>query len=194
MTSTPGLRERKKAKTRRAIQDAAVRLITEQGFEQTTVDQIAEAADVSPSTFFRYFPTKEDAVIRDDYDPLIVTAIAEATDATNPVRAIRDAMRQVSDVLERDRAQIHQRTKLMLTTPALRARLADGTAQTERLIFDAFRQRSGSPAPDLDDEVLLAAAVGALTLVMTRWTEGDPDVDIIGMVDHALALIDPAEK
>jgi len=194
MTSSPGLRERKKAKTRRAIQDAAVRLTTEQGFEATTVDQIAEAAEVSQSTFFRYFPTKEDALLSDDYDPLIIAAIVGTPERTNPVRALRDAIQAVSGVLDRDRAQIHQRTKLMLTTPALRARLADGTLQTERLVRDAIAKRSGRSDNDTDDEILIAAAMGVLTLVMTRWTEGDPDADIIGMIDHALSLIDPAER
>jgi AcrR family transcriptional regulator len=76
MTSSTGLRERKKAKTRAAIQRHAWRLFQEQGYAATTVDQIAEAAEVSQSTFFRYFPTKEDVVLTDDYDPVMIEATA----------------------------------------------------------------------------------------------------------------------
>ena len=78
-----GLRERKKAKTRAAIRAHGMRLFAEQGYAATTVDQIAEAAEVSQSTFFRYFPTKEDLVLTDEYDPAIVAAMRAMPPAMN---------------------------------------------------------------------------------------------------------------
>ena len=69
-----GLRERKKAKTRAAIQEQALRLFREQGYEETSIEAIAEAAEVSPSTVFRYFPTKPDLVIYDDLDDRMIEA------------------------------------------------------------------------------------------------------------------------
>lgn len=77
-----GLRERKKLKTRVAIRRATYRLIAEQGYDATTVEQIAEAAEVSPSTVFRYFPTKEDIVLTDEFDPVIVAALRAARRAS----------------------------------------------------------------------------------------------------------------
>ena len=76
-TITPiarGLRERKKLKTKEAIQREALRLFQEQGYDETTIEQIAEAVEISPSTFFNYFPTKEDVVIQDPYDPLFISS------------------------------------------------------------------------------------------------------------------------
>src|SRR5689334_23855993 len=69
-----GLRERKKARTRAAIRRHALRLFRANGYQRTTVEQIAAAAEVSVSTFFRYFPTKEDLILQDDMD----TQVAEA--------------------------------------------------------------------------------------------------------------------
>src|SRR3954454_2338660 len=92
MTS-PGLRERKKQKTRWAIQEHALRLFGEQGYDATTVEQIAAAAEVSPSTFFRYFPTKEDVVLQDDYDPMLIAAVDAVPADVGPVAALRQAMR-----------------------------------------------------------------------------------------------------
>ena len=79
-----GLRERKKAQTRRTIQEQALRLFTANGYDRTTVQDIAAAAGVSHMTFFRYFPTKEDVVLSDDYDPMIAALIGSRPAENQP--------------------------------------------------------------------------------------------------------------
>jgi len=86
-----GLRERKKAKTRAAIREQALRLFREQGYQGTTVEQIAAAAEISPATFFRYFPTKEDVVLQDDVDVLTMAAFDAQPPGLSPVAAVRAA-------------------------------------------------------------------------------------------------------
>ncbi len=90
-----GLRERKKARTRASIREHALRLFREQGYHATTVEQIAAAAEVSPSTFFRYFPTKEDVVLQDDMDTRMVEALERQPAGLGPVTAVRAATREV---------------------------------------------------------------------------------------------------
>ena len=82
-----GLRERKKAKTRAAIREHALRLFRERGYSATTVEQIAAAAEVSPATFFRYFPTKEDVVLWDEYDALIWEMLDQRPGDESPLQA-----------------------------------------------------------------------------------------------------------
>ena len=95
-TPQAGLRERKKARTRAALRQHALRLFREQGYQQTTVEQIAAAAEVSPSTFFRYFPTKEDLVLQDDMDARLIAALEQQPAELGPVAAVRAATREVS--------------------------------------------------------------------------------------------------
>ncbi len=91
----PGLRERKKARTRASIREHALRLFREQGYQATTVEQIAAAAEVSPSTFFRYFPTKEDVVLQDDMDTRMIEALERQPAGLSPLGAVRAAIREV---------------------------------------------------------------------------------------------------
>src|SRR6201995_5655997 len=89
-----GLRERKKARTRASIREQALRLFREQGYQATTVEQIAAAAEVSPSTFFRYFPTKEDVVLQDDMDTRMIEAFRRQPPELSPAAAIRAGVRE----------------------------------------------------------------------------------------------------
>src|SRR5258708_12950629 len=121
-TQRPGLRERKKARTRAAIREHALRLFREQGYDATTVEQIAEAAEVSPSTFFRYFPTKEDVVLQDEYDELIVEAFRAQPPELTPLQAMRAALHEVIGHLSpRDHAEEDERLQLSPQVPQLRA-------------------------------------------------------------------------
>src|SRR5262249_28892086 len=94
MIEHASLRERKKARTRDSIREHALRLFRDQGYQTTTVEQIAAAAEVSPSTFFRYFPTKEDVVLQDDMDIRLVEAFARQPGDLAPLPAVRAAVRE----------------------------------------------------------------------------------------------------
>ena len=120
-----GLRERKKARTRATIRAEALRLFREQGYHATTVEQIAAAAEVSPSTFFRYFPTKEDVVLQDDMEPLLAEAIEHQPPELGVVAAVRGAMRTVFGNMDQQQwDRMRQQAELSMTTPEVRAQYA----------------------------------------------------------------------
>ncbi|MFG2761580.1 TetR/AcrR family transcriptional regulator [Streptomyces wuyuanensis] len=190
-TPPEGLRARKKAQTRSTIQEEALRLFLSQGYESTTVDEIARAAGVSSMTFFRHFPTKESVVESDDYDPLIVRLIERRPPREHPLEALHHALTEgLAAVYATDRDALLVRTRLILTTPALRARLWENQHTTERMLATALASRSGQ-VPDLQLRVLVSAALAALTTTLAIWVEGDGEAHLPTLVDKAFLALRP---
>jgi AcrR family transcriptional regulator len=184
-----GLRAQRKARTRRAIQEHALRLFLAQGYEQTTVEEIAAAAGVSHMTFFRYFPIKEAVVEDDDYDPFIAELVRGRPAGEGPLEALRAALRAGLDaVLDTDRDAVYARTRLIVTTPALRAGQWRNTAATADLLAGALADREGQVV-DLRLRVIAAAATAALTTALTAWVEDDGAADLRSLVDEAFAAL-----
>jgi AcrR family transcriptional regulator len=168
MTAPPNsLRERKKAKTRAAIREHAMRLFEEQGYAATTVEQIAEAAEVSPSTFFRYFPVKEDVVLVDDVDEVLIQAIRAQPAGVPPIEAILRAMREVFDAMSPEMWEFERRRQgLVLGIPELRARIMQQMTEALDLVAAVIAERAGQPADDFSARVTAGAAVGAMLAVL----------------------------
>ena len=186
----PSLRERKKAKTRSAIQRHALRLFRTQGYGETTVEQIAEAAEVSPSTFFRYFPTKEDVVLYDDLDPAGIAAIQAQPADVPPLTAVRNALHTVFDQLaNEERAQVEDRLQLFRTVPEVRARLLDQFASDLQVIADVLAERVGRPTHDFAVRVFAGAIVGVGISIMLQ-TIDDPNADFVALFDQGLAQLE----
>jgi AcrR family transcriptional regulator len=185
-----GLRERKKAKTRAAIQRHALRLFREQGYEATTISQIAEAAEISPSTFFRYFPTKEDVALYDDLDPFFIAAFEAQPPELNPFQAMRAALRQVFTSLPaQDIATQWERARLAMAVPELRMRMLDQVAQPVQLMAELLAKRVGRRADEIEMLAFSGAVVGALVAVwLTRLN--DPKADFLALMDQTLSYLE----
>jgi AcrR family transcriptional regulator len=185
-----GLRERKKAKTRVAIQRHALRLFREQGYEATTVSQIAEAAEVSESTFFRYFPTKEQVVLWDDFDPLIVEALRTRPAGSTPIQALRTALHDVFTRLSPDdRAALRERVELMLAAPPLRATMFDQISGPMRILADVVAEHTGRRPDDVAVRALVGAVIGVGLSAMFAAAD-DPDADIVSLLDTMMAQLE----
>jgi len=189
--SEPDWRQRKKTATRDRIRASALRLFREQGYDTTTVEQIAAAAGVSHMTFFRYFPAKEDVVLSDDFDPLIASAIAQ-TPATWPVitriRAVlAEGLRLIYDT-ERD--TLFNQVKLIVDTPALRDRVWADQIATQQLILQALSSGQDDQPPSFRTRVTVAACLAAASTAILTWVESDgvPELpDLIGQAFDTLA-------
>ena len=187
---SPGLRERKKAKTRAAIQAAALALFERQGYQATTVDQIAAMADVSQSTFFRYFPTKEDVVLLDRYDPLMLAALRAQPAELGPIVALRRTLRSVLGALPPDElARERQRAMLIVSVPELRARALDQLAATLEPFTEAVAARTGRPVDDSAVRALTGAVLGVSISAMLAASQ-DPSADWVELMDTGLAHLE----
>lgn len=191
LMSSPGLRERKKAKTRQAIQEAAYRLIREQGYENTTVDQIAAAAEISPATFFRYFPTKEDALLQDEYDPLLIANWRKhLKDGVSPVSVCRRVIAETLGTLPaQDEELIRYRTKLLFETPQLRARMWDNWIETQGMLNELIAEQLGTDVRDIRVRTTSGALIGAMIAMFEVWT-AQPERSLAEVLDQALAIVE----
>jgi AcrR family transcriptional regulator len=191
MTETAGLRERKKARTRWAIQEHALRLFADRGYAATTIDQIAAAADISPSTFFRYFPTKEDVVVQDEYDAVLVEAFRQAATSADPVRTLREVMSGVfAEVPEAEWVKSAERSALVLREPALRTRSIENLLAVADAGRAAFAEAAGRPADDPQTATLVGACMGVLAAVGLSTAPTGSLKTMAAQLDDALARLE----
>lgn len=181
-------RAAKRARTREAIQQAALRLFAEHGYDGVTVERIAAEAGVSHTTFFRYFPTKEDVVLSDNYDPLIARFVAARGEA-DPVERVRRGIAEALALLdEHEMVVVRERTRLMLSASALRARQWENRASTQRLLEEVLRGDASGAVP-LALRATAAACTAALATAVTAWAEDD-GADLAATVDAAFAALE----
>ncbi|MGO9081739.1 MAG: TetR family transcriptional regulator [Streptosporangiaceae bacterium] len=186
-----GLRERKKARTRAAIREHALRLFREQGYPATTVEQIAAAAEVSPSTFFRYFPTKEDVVLQDDLDVLALDAFERQPAGLSAISAFRAAAAQAyAGMTDEELERLQETTRLTLSVPEIRARALDEFTRTIEVIADMIARRSGRDPADIAVRAGAGAIVGVIMAATMPWTDEYSPRAMFAQIDAALAQLE----
>jgi AcrR family transcriptional regulator len=162
-----GLRERKKIQTKQTIQREAYRLFDEHGYANTTVEQIAEAAEVSPSTFFRYFPSKELVLMADDLDRVTIDALARQPADLSPMQAFRRAFDITMTTVSTDGWELERtRQRLVFSIPELKAAQFDAYGRIIRLLSEAECQRTGRDGDDFEVRVFFGVLAGALMAVI----------------------------
>lgn len=193
------LRERKKLKTRIAIRNATYALIEEQGYDATTVEQIADRAEVSPSTVFRYFPTKEDIVLTDEYDPLAEDLLRARPEDESVLDSLRFIIRRsmamaMADAPTFAEHEMKLRLRLMTEVPAVRSRAMESMSVTGRLMCRAIAERTGRDENDLEVRVYTMGLMSALVETAIYWTEHDYQGDLPVLIDRALDTLKDLPK
>ena len=185
-----GLRERKKAKTHIEVQKQALRLFREKGYGNTTVEQIADAAEVSPSTFFRYFSTKEDVVMYNIIDPVVIEAFKAQPVGLSPIQAIRVSIKSSYDgFTAEESADLQERTKLMLKVPELRAKMLDKLTQNLEVLTKLTAERIGRSADDLAVRTFAGAVIGVIISVFFHDDE-NLNANLFKHIDVALTQLE----
>lgn len=185
-----GRRERKKLRTRTVIQREALRLFLEKGFEATTIEEIAEAADIASSTFFNYFPTKEDVVLQDDLDPVLLKAIHIEPADLGPIAVLRKAIHHVFSQLTPEQHTIfRRRLALMASNLTLRAAFLNQSASQLDAIVAVVAARAGRSSNDFAVRNLAGALLGVMMATFLS-AVNDSDADVLDLADQALTHLE----
>jgi TetR/AcrR family transcriptional regulator, regulator of mycofactocin system len=198
--STVGRRERKKLETRRALQQAALRLFAERGYDETTVEDITEAADVAVRTFFRYFRSKHDVLVGDilQLSAQLEQALYERPPDEEPLPAIRAAVRAVGSTYEADRESLLLQGRLIEAVPELYTANVGAYLCLDHVIARFVAQRTGTdPIRDLYPRLLGGLAAAAMQRTLLVWCQRGGDDDLLDLLDQAFehladGLVPPA--
>jgi AcrR family transcriptional regulator len=172
-----GLRERKQRFTKNAIWDAAIDLFAEKGYDDTTIDEISEAAFVSRRSFFRYFESKHDLMARPIAD--LANSLSQAVASSPKNASAAELLRYVVSVLVQEAAAEPRTAKVMQIAarfPAAREALLSRMTTVQGEIEDAFRRRFKDP---FTVQVLSSLTLSALSLATHHWfAGGQKDVEV----------------
>jgi AcrR family transcriptional regulator len=188
-----GLRERHRRRTAAQLEEVALRLFAERGFDAVTVDNIAAEAEVSRRTFFRYFASKEDVLLSDHPRRLAeLRAALEARPPGEPVlTALRHALLSMSGGYEEERERLLRRARIMAGTPSLQARSLGHQRAWEQALTDLVAARLGvDPAGDLRPGVVAATTLAAMRVAWAAWLAGGGEAHLPTLVAEALDLLD----
>lgn len=191
MSAREGLRERKRSASIRRIQEAALDLFDQRGFENVTIEEIAEAADVSPSSVYRYFGTKEGLVLYDEFDFRLIDAVAEELASHPPVEAVRRALSSVmAAFFGRDEELARRKIGYALEEPHLHAAMTQQVDQFSQLVADALARAANRKSDELEVQVIASTLVWALTAAARKWHAEGYVRPLPALLEEALGVVE----
>lgn len=190
---TIGLRELKRAAVKDTVTEAAMRLFLVQGFDNTSVEQIAAAVGISSRSFFRYFGTKEDVVLGHlaQVGLRLQSALRSRPLDEDPWTALRRAFDVLLTVTEAEPDVARTTSRMLLETPSLRARHLEKQLHWQELLVPDIERRIAMPRrqPDARANAIVAAALSCLDAANTAWTLSDQSIPLSSVLDDAIRAI-----
>jgi AcrR family transcriptional regulator len=184
------LRERRRLRTRRTIQAQALRLFAAKGFQATTIEDIAAAAEMAPRTFFRYFPTKEEVVFWSEYPPMLAGFVAARPDDEPALEALHHGIVDgLAAIWDQDGERMMERLRLAFRTPALHPRLRQQQAHWAAAIAAILADRLGERPDVLEVRIIAAAVAAAVWVAIEEWQAQDGREKLGALIDQALGTI-----
>jgi AcrR family transcriptional regulator len=186
------LRARKKEATQQRLQEAALQLFSEKGFAAVSVDEIAHAADVSRSTFFRYFGSKE-AVLFQDIDEngrVFLESLRKRPASETPWQAFHTSMLELAVQTETAQARVQNRIleDLLQNDPALTGRRAAERDRWTSLIAKVFAERAGRSEPNFEDRLAASTSIAVSEQVGRVWRESD-GIEVAEAMQRAFEIL-----
>jgi AcrR family transcriptional regulator len=187
-------------RTERTLQQAALDLFAKQGYDETTTEEIAEKAGVSPRTFFRYFATKESVLFVGEYGwfQSFTTELVNQPSSLSDVAAIRQTLVTLAPGLVKIRRSLLLYERAVASSPTLRGRVRDRQQEDIATMADAIATRRGLEAPDESCTLLAATSLLVYRRALTKWLEGaasvDPSTVVAAEFDLLSDLFAPAKS
>ena len=188
-----GLRERRRQRTLARLEEVAILLFSERGYDAVTVDDIAAEAEVSRRTFFRYFPGKEEVLFADNHRRLeeLRAALAARPPEEPALTALRRAIMSMAGDYEHDRERLLRRAKIMAETPALYARSLASQRDGEQAVTELVAEWLGvDPRTNLAPGIVAAATLAAVRVAIYSWLADGGQQHLPTLVAEALDLLD----
>jgi AcrR family transcriptional regulator len=182
-----GLRERNKRERRRRLEDVAIELFERDGFEKTTIEQIAGAAGIAPRTFFSYFATKDDLVLADYTDRLdrILHELDQRPAEEPAWEALRASFAAVADDYAAEADRLRRRFTIMAANPSVFARSLQLQAGWEQALTERLAARAGLGGDDPSPRLLAATALAVMRASLQHWLTSSRPTPLPDLVQAA---------